>query len=78
MTGYRDDAAQDPLRDERPAEATARFRDAPSARPENELTGMLYECYPVDADYRIATPGWWGFAGTGVRRRNRDPRPGRR
>jgi len=68
MTGYRDDAAQDPLRDERPSEATARFRDAPAARPENELTGMLYECYPVDADYQIATPRWWGFRGTGVGR----------
>ena len=29
---------------------------------------MLYECYPVDADYQIAAPGWWGFRGTGVRR----------
>ena len=35
MTGYRDDAALDPLRDERPAEATSRFRDAPGAEPEN-------------------------------------------
>jgi hypothetical protein len=29
---------------------------------------MQYECYPVDEDYRIMTPGWWGFRGTGVRR----------
>lgn len=68
MTGYRDDAGQDPESDERPAEATARFRDAPLPRPENELTGMLYECYPVSTDYLVVTPGWWGFAGTGVRR----------
>jgi hypothetical protein len=47
---------------------TARFRDPPDPRPENDLTGMLYECYPVDTDYRIVTPGWWGVAGTGVRR----------
>jgi hypothetical protein len=67
MTGYRNDAHLDPLRDARPREATSRFRDAPAATPENELAGMLYECYPVDADYRIVTPRWWGFAGTGVR-----------
>jgi hypothetical protein len=67
MTGYRHDAAVDPLRDETPAEATSRFRDAPAPRPENEVTGMLYECYPVDADYVVVSPGWWGFAGTGVR-----------
>ncbi len=67
MTGYRHDAALDPLRDETPAEATSRFRDAPAAEPENALTGMLYECYPVDADYVVVSPKWWGFAGTGVR-----------
>ena len=27
---------------------------------------MLYECYPVDADYVVVSPKWWGFAGTGV------------
>ena len=50
-----------------PAETTARFRDAPDPRPEHALLGMQYECYPVDTAYVVATPGWWGFAGTGVR-----------
>jgi hypothetical protein len=27
---------------------------------------MLYECYPVDADYVVVSPKWWGFAGTGA------------
>jgi hypothetical protein len=27
---------------------------------------MAYECYPVDADYRVVSPGWWGFRGTGL------------
>ena len=36
MTGYRHDAAVDPLRDQTPTEATSRFRDAPGAEPENE------------------------------------------
>jgi|tagenome__1003787_1003787.scaffolds.fasta_scaffold20946701_1 hypothetical protein len=66
-TGYRHDAALDPMREENPEEATGRFRDAPAADPESELAGVLYECYPVDADYVIASPRWWGFAGTGVR-----------
>jgi hypothetical protein len=68
VTGYRHDAAVDPLRDENPEEATGRFRDAPAADPEDELAGVLYECYPVDADYVVASPRWWGFAGTGVRK----------
>jgi N,N-dimethylformamidase beta subunit-like, C-terminal len=68
QTGYRHDALADPLRDESPDEATSRFRDAPAPRPESSLTGMLYECYPVDADYVVVSPQWWGFRGTGVRR----------
>jgi len=67
MVGYRGDAHLDPLRDELPAQATSRFRDAPSAMPENDLVGMLYECYPVSTAYRVVTPKWWGFRGTGVR-----------
>jgi hypothetical protein len=66
VVGYRDDAHLDPLRDTRPTEATSRFRDAPMPRPEHELIGMQYECYPVDADYVVVSPKWWGFAGTGV------------
>ncbi|RYP85378.1 hypothetical protein EKO23_12940 [Nocardioides guangzhouensis] len=67
LVGYRGDAWADPVRSTRPAEATARFRDDPAPEPENAVTGMLYECYPVDTDYRVVSPGWWGFRGTGVR-----------
>jgi hypothetical protein len=73
LVGYRSDAALDPERDERPIEATARFRDAPAPNPEQELTGMMYECYPVDTDYVVASPGWWGFEGTHVARGDRIP-----
>ena len=66
MTGYRHDAYQDPWRETRPAEATSRFRDEPKAEPEHSLVGMQYECYPVDADYRVVSPRWWGFRGTAV------------
>ncbi|GAA1937729.1 N,N-dimethylformamidase beta subunit family domain-containing protein [Nocardioides marmoribigeumensis] len=67
VVGYRSDAVADPALDTSPAEATARFRDPPAAHPENSLTGMLYECYPADADYTVVSPRWWGFRGTGVR-----------
>ena len=66
VVGYRSDAHLDPVREERPLEATARFRDAPAAAPEQDLIGMQYECYPVDTDFVIASAGWWGFEGTGV------------
>ena len=66
VTGYRDNAFEDPLREEQPAEATSRFRDPPVARPEQELIGVQYECYPVDADYVVVSPRWWGFQGTGL------------
>jgi hypothetical protein len=67
MVGYKTDAAtSDPLRHSRPAVTTGRWRDPPGADPENSLIGELYECYPVDQPYRVASPGWWGFRGTGV------------
>jgi len=67
LVGYRDSASLDPVRLTDPAETTARFRDAPDPRPEHALLVMQYECYPVDTAYVVATPGWWGFEGTGVR-----------
>jgi hypothetical protein len=73
MTGYRHDYAADPFTAAGRPDASAQFRDAPHADPEHALLGMQYECYPVDADYVVATPGWWGFAGTGVRRGSRIP-----
>lgn len=73
MVGYRDAAHLDPMHDVEPAEVTARFRDEPAADPEHALLGMQYECYPVDTDYVVVSPGWWGFAGTGVGHGTRIP-----
>ncbi|HEU4566539.1 MAG TPA: N,N-dimethylformamidase beta subunit family domain-containing protein, partial [Marmoricola sp.] len=68
LVGYKYSAAtQDPLRFSHPAEITTRWRDGPIPDPENSLTGMRYECYPVDTDWRVTTPRWWGYRGTGVR-----------
>ncbi len=68
VVGYRHAAHLDPLYAQGSPEATATFREAPLPRPEHDLLGMQYECFPVDTDYVVASPGWWGFRGTGVRR----------
>jgi hypothetical protein len=68
MVGYKFDAASyDPMRLTHPALTTSRWRDPPAPDPENSLIGALYECYPVDQPYRVASPHWWGFRGTEVR-----------
>jgi hypothetical protein len=41
--------------------------------PEQELVGMMYECFPVDTDYVGASPGWSGFRGAGIVRGDRIP-----
>jgi hypothetical protein len=66
VVGYRTDAHLDPAG---PRRRTGLFRaGAESEAGEHSLTGLQYECFPVDAPYRVVSPGWWGFAGTGVRR----------
>ena len=65
VTGYRGDAAEDPAPTGR---RTGLWRDPPHPEPENTLTGMQYECFPVDEPFVVASPHWWGFAGTGVTR----------
>ncbi|RYU13043.1 N,N-dimethylformamidase beta subunit family domain-containing protein [Nocardioides iriomotensis] len=65
VVGYRSDSHLDPVVGPR---RTGLFRDLPRRRAgEHTLTGMQYECFPVDASYRVVSPGWWGFVGTGVR-----------
>ena len=73
VVGYRHSAHLDPLYAQGSVEATAMFREPPVPRPEHDLLGMQYECYPVDTDYVVASPGWWGFRGTGVRRGDHVP-----
>lgn len=71
VVGYRHDAHLDPAYAAGSPDATAMFREGPVPRPEHDLLGMQYECFPVDTDYVIASPHWWGFRGTGVRRGDR-------
>ena len=69
VVGYKTDApTADPARLRDPRRLTTRWRDGPDPEPENSLTGMLYECFPVDTAWRVTTPRWWGYRGTGVAR----------
>ena len=56
VTGYRDDAYTDPLRTRGRARRPPGSGTRPPPMPENALVGMLYECYPVDTDYRVVSP----------------------
>jgi len=66
VVGYRWSYPQDPLYVRGSGRATAPFGYPPLPRPEEALTGLRYECYPVDAAYRVTSPRWWGYAGTRV------------
>ncbi|MGZ4603474.1 MAG: N,N-dimethylformamidase beta subunit family domain-containing protein [Kineosporiaceae bacterium] len=61
------DAQLDPLAATDPGGATTRFRDEPDPRPEQQLTGMQYDCFPARASWVVTDPGWFGYAGLGAR-----------
>lgn len=63
---YKDMA--DPIGRKDPAEITVDWRLGPRPRPESDLTGVYYECNPVDAPYVVAEPRNWLLAGTGARK----------
>ncbi len=64
VIGYRDAFGSDPVKG---PTTTALWRSNPHPRPENTLTGQMYECYPTSGDWVVTTPDWFGYAGTGVR-----------
>jgi len=61
------EARLDPLASSDPSGATARFRDAPDPRPEQQLTGMQYDCFPARGSWVVTDPRWFGYAGLGVK-----------
>ncbi|MCW2914568.1 MAG: uncharacterized protein JWN52_2636 [Actinomycetia bacterium] len=63
----------DPIGKKDPAEITIDWRLAEKPRPESDLTGVFYECNPVEAAYVVYEPKNWLFAGTGTRRGQRFP-----
>jgi hypothetical protein len=70
VVGYKEGAAADPAAAD-PARArrvTAHWRDAPTARPEAAMIGVMYVADPVDADVVVDDAAHWAFAGTGLAR----------
>ena len=63
---YKTSYPQDPMYGKDNALVTNDFREQPDPNPESSLTGTLYESNPTNADYVVASPDSWLFAGTGV------------
>ncbi|HEV2375961.1 MAG TPA: N,N-dimethylformamidase beta subunit family domain-containing protein [Streptosporangiaceae bacterium] len=63
---YKTSYTQDPMYGKDNALVTSDWREPPNPDPESSLTGTLYESNPTNADYVVASPGSWVFAGTGV------------
>ncbi len=68
---YRTSYQQDPMYGVDNALVTNDWREAPAADPESSVIGTLYESYPAVADYVVAAPDAWVFAGTGARKGTR-------
>jgi hypothetical protein len=64
---YRTSYRQDPMYGKDNALVTNDWREPPAPDPESSVTGTLYESYPTVADYVVASPDAWMFAGTGAR-----------
>src|SRR5215471_7905737 len=65
---YKTSYTQDPMYGKDNALVTNDYREQPDPNPESSLTGTLYESNPTNADYVVASPDSWVFAGTGVRK----------
>ncbi|HEY4700929.1 MAG TPA: N,N-dimethylformamidase beta subunit family domain-containing protein, partial [Streptosporangiaceae bacterium] len=63
---YKTSYTEDPMYGKDDAQVTGNWRDAPAADPESSLIGTLYESYPANAAYRVASAGSWVFKGTAV------------
>jgi hypothetical protein len=64
---YKTSYAADPMYGKDNAAVTSDWRDAPDPDPESSLIGTIYEGYPVNAAYVVASPDSWVFKGTGAR-----------
>jgi hypothetical protein len=63
---YKTSYLQDPVYGKDDTLVTSDWREPPNPDPESSLTGTLYESNPTSADFVVASPGAWMFAGTGV------------
>jgi hypothetical protein len=65
---YKTSYLQDPEYGKNNALVTSDWREPPNPDPESSMTGTLYESNPTTADYVVASPKAWLFAGTGVQK----------
>jgi hypothetical protein len=65
---YKTSYMEDPLYGKDNALVTNDYREPPDPDAESSMTGTLYESNPTNADYVVATPDAWMFAGTGVQK----------
>ncbi|MBO0806505.1 MAG: hypothetical protein J2P25_25930, partial [Nocardiopsaceae bacterium] len=63
---YKTSYTADPMYGKDNALVTSDWRDPPHPDPESSLIGTIYEGYPVNAAYVVASPDSWVFEGTGV------------
>ena len=70
---YKTSYMEDPMYGKDNALVTNDYREPPDADAESSMTGTLYESNPTNADYVVATPDAWMFAGTGVQKGTRFP-----
>ena len=68
---YRTSYRQDPMYGVDNALVTTDWREPPAPDPESSVIGTLYESYPTVADYVVAAPDAWMFAGTGAQKGTR-------
>lgn len=64
IVGYKAEHANDPVQG---PTTTAMWRSNPAARPENSLTGQLYECFPARGGVKVTEPNFFLFDGTGAK-----------
>ena len=65
---YKTSYTQDPMYGVNNALVTSDWREPPDPDPESSLTGTLYESNPANANFIVASPHSWVFAGTGVQK----------
>ncbi|MFC4049785.1 N,N-dimethylformamidase beta subunit family domain-containing protein [Actinomadura syzygii] len=67
------DSGTDPVARTDPAESTQDWRLPPMPRPESDLIGIQYMCFPAEGAFTVSRPDFWLFRGTGVRAGTRFP-----
>ncbi|MFA1545256.1 N,N-dimethylformamidase beta subunit family domain-containing protein [Actinomadura chokoriensis] len=67
------DAGSDPMSRTNPAESTQDWRLPPMPRPESDIIGIQYLCFPAEGAFTVHRPDFWLFRGTGVRKGTRFP-----